>query len=295
MKFLIKFHTQIIYKLKLKPKPKMSTPFGCTVEMLKVVVGEMLGFYKKRIASEWMVKALLTGLDYETFRAFNAEVFKVSQDIKFATTSKTHEVLWKTAKPFVSAKRLLGWIITGKDFMGVWASYTDVLGANTFHDEVAKAFLEVSEGNKFELVFVDAARFTEGATPEGNLIPVLNWIKPQLGPATGPYKAAAAQNIAAAPAVPVPEKTVESKPEEPLGAASAAFAAGAGGTSWADMAEKLPVKAPVDSKEEPTELQMTSAIMLLQTLVGPKHALTHKTIDALAAELVETARKLIKT
>jgi hypothetical protein len=266
-------------------------PFDCTVPVLKTMVKEVLDFYKTRIASEWMSKALHNGLDFETFRAFNAAVFKVSQDIKFATKSKTHEILWKTDKPFVSAKRLLGWIITGKDFKGVWASYTDVLDADHFYDEVVKAFSEVSEGNKFELVFVDAARFTEDTTPEGDLIPVLTWLKPELAPKTGPYKTAAQQNITTVmDATPTPARTIESTPVENLAAA-----AGAGGASWADMVEKLPVKAPADSKEEPTELQITSAIMLLQTLVGPKHALTYKTIDTLAVTLVTEARKLIET
>jgi len=268
-------------------RASVKTPFNCSVEELKTIVGEVQVFYKTRIASAWMANALLKalGLDYEDFLGFNVAVFKVSQDIKFATTSKTYEVLWKTAKPFVSAKRLLGWIITGQDFMGGWASYTDVLGANTFHDEVAKAFLEVSEGNKFELAFVDAAQFTKGAAPEGNLIPVLTWLKPELAPKTGPYKTAAVQNNATVE--PAHAKTIESEPVENMAAT-----AGAGGASWADIAEKLPTKAHVESKEEPTELQMTSAIMLLQTLTGPKHALTYKTIDALAVELVKMAKKL---
>lgn len=268
----------------------LKTPFGCSVEVLKTIVGEVMGFYKKRIMSEWMINAFFKALSHNhmTLRGFNLEVFKVSQDIKFATESKTHEVLWKTAKPFVSAKRLLGWIITGMDFMEAWTPYTDVLGANTFHDEVAKAFLEISEGNKFELAFVDAAHFTEGSTPEGNLIPVLTWIQPELAPATGPYKTAIQQDSAAAT---IPEMTIKSKPEQQLSTVSAA--AGAGGESWADMAEKLPLPAKV-IKEEPTELQMTSAIMLLQTLVGPKHALNHKTIDTLAVALVKKAQELIE-
>jgi hypothetical protein len=71
----------------------MKTPFDCSVEELKTMVDEVLGFYKKRISSEWMSKALLTGLEYEAFRAFNASVFKVSQDIKYATKSKTHLIV----------------------------------------------------------------------------------------------------------------------------------------------------------------------------------------------------------
>jgi hypothetical protein len=277
-------------------RASVKIPFDCTVKVLKTMVEEVLGFYETRIASEWMSSALRNGLDFESFRAFNTAVFKVSQDIKFATKSKTHEVLWNTPKPFVSAKRLLGWIITGQDFHAIpqgqrWASYTDVLGANTFHEEVAKAFLAVSEGNNFELVFVDAARFTEDAAPEGDLVPVLTWLKPELAPKTGPYKTAAQQNITTITTItvvePAPAKTTESKPVENLAAA-----AGAGGASWADIAEKLPMETPVESKEEPTELQMTSAIMLLQTLTGPKHALTYKTIDTLAVELVKMARKL---
>lgn len=271
-------------------RASVKTPFDCTTKVLMTMVEEMQDLYKTRIASPWMVEALAKAetLGHSDFRAFNVAVFKVSQDIMHATKSKTREVLQKTDKPFVSAKRLLGWIITGKDFKGIWPSYTDVLGACTFHNEVAKAFLAVSEGNNFELVFLDAAQFTEGAAHEGNLVPVLTLAKPELAPKTGPYKTAAQQNIATVTVVvPVPAKTIESAPVEKLAAA-----AGAGGASWADIVEKLPTEALMDSKEQLTELQMTSAIMLLQTLAGPKY-LTYKTIDALAAELVKMAKKLI--
>jgi hypothetical protein len=268
----------------------MFTPFKLSAADLEVIFKEVLGFYKTRIGSKWVASAIRNGLDFESFRAFNVAVFKVSQDIKFAVDSKTHQVLWNTSKPFLSAKRLLVWIITGKDFQGIWAPFTDVLGANTFHTEVAKAFLAVSEGNKFEIAFLDAASFTEGAPSEGDLVPVLTWIKSELAPAVGPYKTAAQQNIATVTVVvPAPAKTIESAPVEKLAAA-----AGAGGASWADIVEKLPTEALMDSKEQLTELQMTSAIMLLQTLAGPKYTLTYKTIDALAAELVKMAKKLIE-
>lgn len=270
-------------------RASVKTPFDCTTKVLTTMVEEMQDLYKARIASPWMAEALVKAetLGHSDFRAFNVAVFKVSQDIMHATKSKTREVLQKTDKPFVSAKRLLGWIITGKDFKGIWPSYTDVLGAGTFHEEVAKAFLAVSEGNNFELVFLDAAQFTEGAAHEGNLVPVLTLAKPELAPKTGPYKTAAQQNIATVTVV-IPAKTIESVAVEKLPAS-----AGAGGASRADIAEELPTKLLMDSEEQFTELQMTSAIMLLQTLAGPKYTLTYKTIDAKAAELVKMAKKLI--
>jgi hypothetical protein len=273
-------------------RASVKMPFDCSVEELLKIIEEVMRLYKTRIASEYVRAALLKALgrDHESFHVFNAGVFKMSQDIKYATKSKTHEVLWKTAKPFVSAKRLLGWIITGKDFHKIpqgqrWASYTDVLGANTFHDEVAKAFLEVSEGNKFELAFVDAAHFSENTEPEGNLIPVLTWLKPELAPKTGPYKTAAVQNIMASAAR---AKTIESEPVEQLCAA-----AGAGGASWADMVEKLPMKAPVESKKEPSEMELMIATTLLAAAAGER-ALTREKIDEYAAKLALLAQELIE-
>lgn len=275
----------------------MKTPFDLTKDELTTVVKEVQDLYTARITSKWMKDALITGLNFETFRAFNAGVFKVSQDIKHATRSETHNVLWKTPKPFVSAKRLLGWIITGKDFLDQWASYATVLGASNFHLEVANAFLDISEGNNFSLAFLDAAEFSKDSTPEGDLVPVLSWTKPKTGTESGPYKDAVLKTELPAPA---------SQPT------TASINAGAGGgASWAEMAMKPaaePAKpvapaaepatevvktvAPV-AKEEFSELSMTAAIMLLQTLVGKDHALTYKTIDALAEEVVKAAKLLV--
>jgi hypothetical protein len=264
----------------------MKTPFDLTKDELLTVVKEVQDLYTARITSKWMKDALITGLNFETFRAFNVGVFKVSQDIKHATRTETHNVLWKTPKPFVSAKRLLGWIITGKDFLGQWASYAAVLGASTFHLEVANAFLDISEGNNFSLAFLDAAEFSKDSNPEGDLVPVLSWTKPKLGAESGPYKGA------------VLKHSTEASHEDSMHQEIGANAGAGGGSSWADMVAKPaePVKAaePAEPvKEEISELSMTAAIMLLQTLVGKEHALTYKTIDALAEEVVKAAKGLI--
>jgi hypothetical protein len=275
----------------------IKTPFDCSIAEMKVIEQEVLDFYKNRIGSKWMSLRF----DFDAFRAFNVAVFKVSQDIKHATKSKTHEVLWKTPKPFVSAKRLLGWFITGKDFHAIpqgqrWASYADVLGEDTFLNEIGKAFLKVSEGNNFELVFVDAAQFTEGAESEGDLVPVLTWIKPATGPESGPYKTAALKT------------TPEPVEEKPVLVVSA----GAGGNSWADMVSETTVSKPEPettvSKPEPesestvskfknekiSEMTAMAAIMLLRTLIGPNNTLSHETIDTLAVEVIKATQKLIE-
>jgi hypothetical protein len=207
-----------------------------------------------------------------------------------ATKSKTYEVLTKTAKPAVSAKRLLGWIITGQDFQGIWSSYSDVLGANTFHSEVAKAFLDVSSGNNFELVFVDAAQFTEGAAPEGNLVPVLTWMKPELAPKTGPYKTAAQQNITASAVTPTPARTIESMPVENL-----AVAAGAGVSPYKDAVQQNLASEAKELPKKPTEALLMSAMTLLAVAAGEKHTMGYETIDALAFKLAKIAEELVET